>query len=467
MLYALLRAVAAVALRWYYAEVVVQGAERAPRERPLLVVANHPNALIDPLLVGTALHRRVLLTAKATLFEQPAVGALFRAVAVIPLRRASDERRAGASTAPERNVHAFLQVGAALRRSGCVLVFPEGVSHDDPSIAPLRSGAARMAMQARDEGVAELAILPIGLIYEEKERPGSRVLVRVGEPLDLEHWLASTAEPDAATLTAVIDTLLRSVTLNFASAERANRAVRLAKAFSALVTEPVGVEEPRVLDAELARRVDMAMSALADAPASVRGAASELATEIETLQGEARRYGVSLADARISTRASDALAFVLREGPLVLIAGVCLVFGWAAHWPPLRLARALALRTLRRDPSRDQPAMRTILFGLAAVVLWYVMLAVLLVPVVGPVRTALSLAMIFFAAHLLRLRGGRLRRSLARARTYLAFRADPSLQSRIVGRIDALLDGVRGLEARLLVDGDEANRARLAEQPSD
>jgi glycerol-3-phosphate O-acyltransferase / dihydroxyacetone phosphate acyltransferase len=467
MLYALLRAVAAVALRWYYADVVVQGAERAPRERPLLVVANHPNALIDALFIGTALHRRVLLTAKATLFEQPAVGTLLRAVGVIPLRRASDERRAGRSMAPERNVHAFEQVSAALRRRGCVLVFPEGVSHDDPSIAPLRSGAARMAMHARDEGVADLAILPVGLVYEAKERPGSGVLLRVGEPLVLEDWLASTAEPDGAMLTATIDALLRSVTLNFASAERADRAVRLAKVFSTLATEPVGVEKPRVLDAELARRVDRGMTALADAPAFVRGTGSELAVEVEALQEEARRHGVSLAEARISTRTSDALAFVLREGPLVVIAGVCLVIGWATHWLPLRLARVLALRTLRRDPSRDQPAMRTILFGLAAVVLWYIMLAALLAPVVGPLRTALSLATIFFAAHLLRLRGGRLRRSFARARTYLAFRADPSLQPRIVGRIDALLDAVRRLEERLLADGDRAKGARLAEQRSD
>jgi hypothetical protein len=49
----------------------------------------------------------------------------------------------------------------------------------------------------------------------------------------------------------------------------------------------------------------------------------------------------------------------------------------------------------------------------------------------------------------------------------LAFRADPSLQPRIVGRIDALLDAVRRLEERLLADGDRANRASLAEQRSD
>jgi hypothetical protein len=96
--------------------------------------------------------------------------------------------------------------------------------------------------------------------------------------------------------------------------------------------------------------------------------------------------------------------------------------------------------------------MRTILFGLVAVAAWYITLAALLAPVIGPARAMLALAVIFFAAHLLRIRSGRLRRALARARTYLAFRADPSLQSRLVARTDALLSGILGLEERLLAE---------------
>jgi hypothetical protein len=309
-----------------------------------------------------------------------------------------------------------------------------------------------MAVQARDAGVTELAILPVGLIYEEKERPGSSVLVRVGEALVLDDWLTSATEPDVAKLTTAIETLLRSVTLNFASADRATRAIRLAELFSDLARDPAGVEAPRALDSELARRIDGAMGALADVPASVGDTAAALADQLRLLQDDARRHGVSLADTRISTRSSDGFAFVLREAPLVLIGGACLVFGWATHWPPLRLARALARRTLRRDPSHDQPAMRTILFGLAAVATWYIALAALLAPMIGPARAVLALALIFFAAHLLRLRSSRLRRALARARTYLAFRADPSLQSQLVGRIDAVLNGVLELEERLLAE---------------
>ena len=171
MLYRLLRGTATIALRWYYSDVAVQGRERVPRDGPLLIFANHPNALIDPLLVGTAVPRRVLLTAKATLFERPALGWLLRAVGVVPLRRAKDEARESATppVVPERNAQAFALVTAALRARQVVLLFPEGVSHDDPTLAPLKSGAARMALQAHREGVTELRLLPMGLVFEQKE----------------------------------------------------------------------------------------------------------------------------------------------------------------------------------------------------------------------------------------------------------------------------------------------------------
>ena len=63
--YALLRAIAGVALRWYYRDIQVERLERIPRQRPLLLVVNHPNALVDALLVVWIVPRRVLITAKA------------------------------------------------------------------------------------------------------------------------------------------------------------------------------------------------------------------------------------------------------------------------------------------------------------------------------------------------------------------------------------------------------------------
>ena len=453
MLYRLLRGTAAIALRWYYADVAVQGEDRVPRDGPLIILANHPNALIDPLLVGTSVPRRVLLTAKATLFEHWALAWLLRAVGVVPLRRAKDESRDSAtrSVPPERNAEAFARVTSALREHQAVLVFPEGISHDDPTLAPLKSGAARMALQARRDGVEGIRLLTVGLVFEAKERPDSRVLVRIGDALDLESWLTGHAG-DAQELTDELGRRLRTVTLNFASAERAARAVRLARVLVALAAEPAPVGEVESLDVEAATalRIDAVLEALADAPPHMTAAADAIVSRLDTIEHDLRQRGIRLADIRVSTCLPDAVAFVLREGPLALLGAIAVVLGWATHWLPLRAARSIALRTLTGNPSRDQPAMRTILFGLLAVVLWYVVQIAVLTRIAGSLATIGWLAITFGAAHALRLRRGRLQRALHRARSFLALRADPSLQPRLVAAVDALLHEALSLERALV-----------------
>src|SRR5688500_11104866 len=188
-------------------------ASRCSSPAVVLLVANHPNALVDALVVGMVIPRRVTLTAKATLFEHPVARAFFRLVPIVPLRRVSDERTDGRTGTPDpaRNRAAFAALLDELGNGGAVLIFPEGRSHSESQIAPLRSGAARIALEARHErGILDLVIVPVGLTFEHKSAPRSRVLVLIGEPIAMREW---TEGPE--TLTALIDARLRSVTLNF------------------------------------------------------------------------------------------------------------------------------------------------------------------------------------------------------------------------------------------------------------
>jgi 1-acyl-sn-glycerol-3-phosphate acyltransferase len=456
MLYEILRVAAGIAVKWYYADIAIQGSERIPANGALVIIANHPNALIDALIVGMSVRRRILLTAKATLFEQPLIAQFLKAVGVVPLRRAKDESNVGSFASNlTRNRASFRLVTEALEKERAILIFPEGISHDDPSIAPLKSGASRMALLAHAEGVRKLRILPVGLVYEEKERPGSRVLVRVGAPLDVEAWIDASSSRSASELTAELDARLRAVTLNFATAERATRAVNLARTLTALAYTPRTVSQTGSLgmEVEIAARVDAATAALATAPAELGAAADSLISHLTVVEGDLRSRGLNLRDVRISVQVRPGLRFVLREAPLAMLAVIVAGLGRVSHWVPLRLARAAATTSLRGDTSRDQPAMRTVLFGLGFVIAWYMMLATVIFWWQGATIALLFLVMIFSAAHADRIMRGRLLRAVQRARTFLAFRADPKLQRNVLAEVDTLLSDALSLE-RALMAGD-------------
>ncbi len=450
MLYEILREVARVALHWYYRDILVQGAERIPRRGPVLVVANHPNALVDALLIGTSIPRRVLLTAKATLFDQPLLAPLLEAVGVVPLRRAKDMSPSGVASTPARNAEAFRRVTDALVHDQVVLVFPEGVSHDEPMLAPLRTGAARMVMAADEAGVRGLRVLPVGLVFEAKERPRSRVLVRIGEPLDIDTWRKAEAY-DAASLTQDIDARLRIVTLNFASATRAERSVRLAGALSAIAREPESLGESVSLasEAAVAERVEAATDALERAPVALVAATDFFIGRLTDFENRLAAQGITLAEARVSPRLRHGAQFVVREGLLALIALPIALFGWVTHWLPVRLARGLALRSLGSDRSRDQPAMRTIVFGVFAVIVWYVVQATIMTHWFGAWMAVLWIVALFVAARIDLLLGDRVSRALRRAQTYLALRKNAALRTSVSRELDSLVREALDLERAL------------------
>lgn len=186
MIYGLLRWFTGIALHWFYSSIQVIGREKIPETGPVIIAASHHNALVDALIAGWISPRRLTLTAKATLMDNVFLRWLFPVVGVVPLRRVSDEmkRRNAAKVDPSRNVGAFEAILDVLQRSEMILIFPEGISHSNPELAPLKTGASRIALEARDtRHVRNLQIIPLGLSFEEKGNPGTAVLAEVGEPI--------------------------------------------------------------------------------------------------------------------------------------------------------------------------------------------------------------------------------------------------------------------------------------------
>src|SRR4029453_7949495 len=78
-------------LWFFFKPVDVRHAERVPAIGPVLLCINHPNNLIDSLIVGAALQRKVHYLASATLFRNPVAARFLRACGAIRVYRKTDD----------------------------------------------------------------------------------------------------------------------------------------------------------------------------------------------------------------------------------------------------------------------------------------------------------------------------------------------------------------------------------------
>jgi len=212
MIYRLLRWFTGIALHWFYSNIEVRGKEKIPAQGPVLIAASHHNALVDALIAAWVSPRRLTLTAKATLMNNAFMAWLFGAVGVVPLRRVSDEikRNPDGQINAQRNAASFESILLVLEKQGAILIFPEGKSHSEPALAPLKTGVSRMALSAvRSRGVKNLQIIPLGLSFEDKGTPGTSVLAEVGEPITTD----DIETRDVDELTSLVTDRLAAVSL--------------------------------------------------------------------------------------------------------------------------------------------------------------------------------------------------------------------------------------------------------------
>ena len=456
MLYRILHFVARVALRWYYRDIEVIGLERLPREGPLLVASNHPNVLVDALVIGTALPRRIVITAKATLLDHPLTRALVKAVGVVPLRRVSDvQREAGAVVDPTRNEASFAQILDALEEGSLVLLFPEGRSHDEPNLGPLKTGLARMALRARDErNLDALRLVAIGLTYEAKWRPRSRVAVAIGEPFPVDPSIPNTAEGIDALMQRV-DRALRSVTLNFPSADDAARVLTTARILRGMFAEevrPLSQPDPPLAEVmETARRVESVRQHLDVLPASKAARIDRFVERLDAFRETCEHHDIEVDDLSVSIDRSSAVWFVVRETLLAVVAIPLAIWGRVNHWIPLRLARWYAQRTNRE---LDE-AMLTIVAGFGLVVVFYAAQVALVLYLTGVIWALVYLISLPLSASWDFSYADRRRRAMARVRTNLTLRGSPDLRRQ-------LLDEARWLRAEALAIGEEFESAQAS-----
>lgn len=431
----------------FYRRVDVIGVERIPRTGPLIVAANHHNALVDGVLLLAVLPRRLVSVAKAPLFSNPLIGPFLRLIGALPVHR-----RQEGGTDPARNAALFEASSATLRSEQAILIFPEGVSQPEPQLMPLRTGAARMLLAAEGDGVGPVTLLPVGLMFHE---PGTFrtgwALVSVGEPVPAADCVAlARAEPEEAArrLTARLGEAMRGLIALVDD----RQTLRLVEHAERLWRQERGGEWDATARADWRRRATRAYRYLSRHDPG----------RISLLRGQMERYIKDLDEAGLRTAvllkppapsvalryAGAQLAALLGGLPLAL-------WGLASHALPYWLTWAAA-RLLR--PSGDVEATYKLVAGVVLYPLAWIAEAWLLWRVGGGGWLALFLVLLvpggFFALSW----SERLRRLYRETHALLRLVLDRDLARHLAERRREILDEMDGAVARVpapVLDGRE------------
>lgn len=346
--------------RVFFRQIEVVGLENVPAG-PVIFAGNHPNSLIDPILIITTCRRKVHFAAKDTLFKGRLMRAVLRGLGAVPLaRKVEADGKIGDAVGPARdaaemaklNDAAFEAMFAVLADGGTIGIFPEGISHDESQLAKLKTGAARLALGGAKRS-GPIAVVPCGLTFIHPKRFRSRVLVQYGSPLMID----PDEGPDAVKrVTEVIGAALRRLTINAPDWETVRALDTVRRLYQ---PHEISIED-RV---ELARRFNTYYGALADHPKVV-----ELMRRVLAYQQKLDELG--LTDRELARDLSKLEIIVRMVRQVILIAWWLPLTVPAAplHVPPLIFAR---IASSRLTPRKDVVATTKMLIGMGLVVLAY------------------------------------------------------------------------------------------------
>jgi len=423
--YRFMRGFLRLVLRIFYRQIEVVGLENIPAEgeAPVIFAGNHPNSLIDPVLIVATSGRIVHFAAKDVLFRSRVLRVFLDALGAVPIMR----RRDHAGEAVD-NASAFQALFDVLRARRSIGIFPEGISHDEAQLAQFKTGAARIALGVMaQESDLPLKIIPCGLTYTHRRHFRSRVLVQFGTPITIsaEQMQAEDERETARELTDEVEHGLRALTINSTDWDT----LRVLDGVRRLYQPPKIPLRDRV---ELARRFALHYEDVREEPEVVELFARvkdfiERLDDIGLSDGHLRR---SLRPGFVMLKVLSALIWTFILLPLaapgvVVHAPIGLFVGWAGQ---------------RFTPRKDVLATSKLVIGLLLVILVYAAAVVLIAISYGLIACVASIVLLpvtGYATVRALERTGSMRRLAMRLARILVFRREVEALRKLRGELEA------------------------------
>lgn len=358
-----------LAIRAYY-RITVAGA-RVPADGPVLLVANHNNSLVDPALVVCAADRTVRFLAKYPLFTDRLIGWLVKAVGSVPVYRQQDD-----PTKLSQNLDSFRDVHAVLAAGDAVGIFPEGISHSSAQLAPLKTGAARIAIGAGQRLGRDFPIVALGLVFRDRDVFRSEAHVIIAEAFPWGDLVGKDVNDRDAVreLTRRIEVAMRSVTVNLEQWEDEPLVHAAEELWS---TEFAGEDDAAAKVERIAATADALKALRSGGDDTWRAVASDLQAHLHDL----RVLGLRPAELKEDVRVGEAVEWTVARVPLVVVLPVSLI-GAALFWIPKSVTARIADR-LSSSEGEDTLVTYRVLVGAVVFFAWFLLVAAVIWPFAG------------------------------------------------------------------------------------
>ncbi len=173
-----------IGLFFYFKSIKIHNLENVPQGKPLMILSNHQNALMDALLIGSKIKGTAYFLTRASVFKKAIVSDILKSLQLLPIYRIRD----GYSNLG-RNESLFNTISDKLNENKTVVIFPEG-NHDlAKRVRPLSKGFTRIVFNTLEKHQdLDLKLQPIGLNYDTPEELGSNVAIFCGKSIDAQNY---------------------------------------------------------------------------------------------------------------------------------------------------------------------------------------------------------------------------------------------------------------------------------------
>jgi len=198
----------------FYRKIEISGAEQINTNKPIILSANHSNALADAVLLQYSTNRLVHPLARSGLFKNPFLKIILSVWQAVPVYRRQDTEDGVVD-----NDAMFSKAYEMLAKNEVLMIFPEGQSHSDLQLRKIKTGISRIVLGYKEKYGEAPMVVPVGLNFTHTRKFRSNVYINFGEPVSIDETLKATSEVDIKSLTDTIMLSMRNLVLEVKEVE--------------------------------------------------------------------------------------------------------------------------------------------------------------------------------------------------------------------------------------------------------